>query len=92
MVLINMQGCNKRCFFARMQFGGKERLRETKREEASQGKVYHHFSSSAGFVQMSSKSGSLTVFPKYNCFSEFWTHVSGDRDRTLSIVNSVKHK
>ena len=41
---------------------------------------------------MSSKSGSLTVFPKYNCFSEFWTHVSGDRDRTLSIVNSVKHK
>ena len=50
MVLINIEDCNKRCFFARMQFGGKERLRETKREEASQGKVYHHFSSSAGFV------------------------------------------
>ena len=33
MVLINMQDCNKRCFFARLQFGGKERHRETKRGE-----------------------------------------------------------
>ena len=33
-----MQDCNKRCFFAWLQFGGKERLRETKRGEASQRK------------------------------------------------------
>ena len=38
MVLINMQDCNKRCFFARLQFGGKERHRETKRGEESQRK------------------------------------------------------
>ena len=49
MVLTNMEDCNKRCVFARLRFGGKERLRETKRGEASQRKVYHHFSSSAGF-------------------------------------------
>ena len=36
MVLINMEDCIKRCFSARLQFGGKERLRETKRGEASQ--------------------------------------------------------
>ena len=36
MVLTNMEDCNKRCFSARLQFGGKERLRETKRGEASQ--------------------------------------------------------
>ena len=46
MVLTNMEDCNKRCVFARLRFGGKEQLRETKRGE---GKVYHHFSSSAGF-------------------------------------------
>ena len=28
-----MEDCNKRCFFAWLQFGGKERLRETKRGE-----------------------------------------------------------
>ena len=33
-----MQDCNKRYFFAWLQFGGKERLRETKRGEASQRK------------------------------------------------------
>ena len=31
---------------------------------------------------MSSKSGSLTVFPKYNCLREFWIHFGGDGDRT----------
>ena len=50
MLLTNMEDCNKRCFFARLQFGKKERLRETKRGEASQRKGCHHFSSSAGFV------------------------------------------
>ena len=38
MVLINMKDCNKRYFFARLQFRGKERLRETKRGEASRRK------------------------------------------------------
>ena len=33
-----MEDCNKRCFFAWLQFGGKERLRETKRGEAIQRK------------------------------------------------------
>ena len=30
MVLTNMEDCNKRCVFARLRFGGKEQLRETK--------------------------------------------------------------
>ena len=38
MVPTNMEDCNKRCFFARLQFVGKERLCETKREEVSQRK------------------------------------------------------
>ena len=44
-----MQDCNKRCFFAWLLFGEKERLRETKRGKASQRK---HGSSSLLIVSI----------------------------------------
>ena len=38
MVLTNMEDCNKRCVFARLRFGGKERLETNGREgESAQG-------------------------------------------------------
>lgn len=48
---------------------------QTRRGKANQRKVYHHFSSSAGFGKVSGKSGPSTVFPKYECLSKFWTEL-----------------
>ena len=59
-------------------------MKPSEERRVSANMVHHHFSSSAGFRWLSSKSGSFTVFPEYNCLSEFWIHVGGDRDRTLS--------
>ena len=88
-----MQDCNKRCFFAWLQFGGKERLRETKRGEVE--------SAQTCFIIISHRQPGLDrrevslvhwqSFLSIIACVKFGFTLGLDGERTLSIVNSVKH-